>query len=568
MSSATPTSGATAASGDLDEVIKLRCPVCDTGLNLRRKHLGVAGKCVKCLTPVMAREMAGGVVLARLDEPESAPEPVKEVEPASQPEQVTEPSPVAEDLSPVDDTVSQQSELAQLSDEPSTSKFEWPAPEEAPVRKAEIEPVAEGEDFQRPVVDVVDKVPAKKDQESMWGFPERDEDSTASSEKIEQVEESPMDFDLPESPASFDEFGTSELTALFGDASEAAPAAERKAEPESAESGDDVSAEESPASPFTNFASPFDDDMGMATSSLFSNAPTAQKPAEPETAASESETDGGVSTGWGTKVPTQSHASISPFSTGSAEEESPGFAEALFRGKASESQSFEPKSPFASPSEDGPSGGALFAAPAKKEAKKADAPESTEEEVVLDGDGRPLRAMTDEEKEQFAQDMMKYGGYHQKSKWAKRIRKFFITTALLIGVGYGTYVFLPREVAKGWKNKTLEWLEPGFSALEFLPVEIVEVEGGEPGEKQIKVKAAEQLQEFSGKFDAYLDQADQNLRDSGATMPDEREKAPLPEMPKLPDLPFKLPGGVKLDVPGQGGEAEAGAAEAGAAKAE
>lgn len=105
----------------------------------------------------------------------------------------------------------------------------------------------------------------------------------------------------------------------------------------------------------------------------------------------------------------------------------------------------------------------LFAQP---DEKKEDEPEG---EVVLDGDGRPMRPMTEEEKEQFGKDMMKFGGYHQRSPWRKRVLKFFITIGVLCGLGYAGYYFMPDDLAEKAKAKVLNFLEPGSVLADFLP---------------------------------------------------------------------------------------------------
>ena len=46
---------------DPEEVVRLFCPECSGKLNLRRKHVGIAGACVHCSIPVMAVD-EGGVV--------------------------------------------------------------------------------------------------------------------------------------------------------------------------------------------------------------------------------------------------------------------------------------------------------------------------------------------------------------------------------------------------------------------------------------------------------------------------------------------------------------------------
>lgn len=46
-------------------------------------------------------------------------------------------------------------------------------------------------------------------------------------------------------------------------------------------------------------------------------------------------------------------------------------------------------------------------------------------------------------------------------------------------------------------------------------------------------------------MDAYLKASEDNLRESGAVIPEreKKEHMEMPEIPKIPKLPFKLPGG-------------------------
>lgn len=59
---------APAAASSQEEVLKLACPQCSGMLNLRRKHIGIAGKCVHCDHPVTAVDQgATGVQLVRTE---------------------------------------------------------------------------------------------------------------------------------------------------------------------------------------------------------------------------------------------------------------------------------------------------------------------------------------------------------------------------------------------------------------------------------------------------------------------------------------------------------------------
>lgn len=150
-----------------------------------------------------------------------------------------------------------------------------------------------------------------------------------------------------------------------------------------------------------------------------------------------------------------------------------------------------------------------------------------------------MAPMTEEEKDAFAREMMQLGDYHKRSPWVKRIRRFFITIAVLVGSAYAAYLFMPREVVKDYKNKALAFLEPGSVLLDFLPVEIVDDPEGEEGDKMVKVKAIDGLNQLTDQMDGYLNQPDQNLRDSGAVV-EEREKLEHMDQPNMPKLPFNV----------------------------
>ena len=49
------------APSQTDETLRLLCPTCGGGLNLKRRHLGVAGQCVHCESPLMAVEEDGEI---------------------------------------------------------------------------------------------------------------------------------------------------------------------------------------------------------------------------------------------------------------------------------------------------------------------------------------------------------------------------------------------------------------------------------------------------------------------------------------------------------------------------
>lgn len=415
-----------------DAVIKLTCPECSGGLNLRRKHLGISGKCVHCEAPITAVEEEGVVSLKHSAEVQKSPEieTMAEVPPAPAPQ------------------------LEKEASQPVPAPISTPAPEGKAVEEA--------------------SAPA-------WGFPKREEVSVAAqpTTPAEESAEAETAFNLPGViPPSFSAIAPplpdpeGEAVERPEERAESVPPLNEVAPPalptgfgfsekpsfEAAK--DSVPVEEAPEKnskvPASDSSDLFESKTESMGSPLFSNQASS----------------GEVNAGWGAKVPNQNHASISPFSTGSAEPD-PGFAETLFREKAGgDTGAIQPKSPFGDldGGDDAPlASGALFSNPVNSQKP---APVGPEKEVLLVGDGRPLREMTPEEKEQFASDIMHFGDYHKRSSWMKRIVKSFVTLAVLVGIGYAAYVFLPREQVEVAKAKVLNWLEPGSDLMDYLPFEL------------------------------------------------------------------------------------------------
>tara|TARA_R110000850_G_scaffold54468_1_gene129655 strand:+ start:1981 stop:2898 length:918 start_codon:yes stop_codon:yes gene_type:complete len=246
--------------------------------------------------------------------------------------------------------------------------------------------------------------------------------------------------------------------------------------------------------------------------------------------------------GSGDDVPAETPAGMSPFLTGSEVGDS-SFTEPSFdEGVGNISASPEQKSPFSAM---GPSTGSPLFAPVGTVPEKP-VKQEEEEEVILDGDGRPMKPMTNEEKEQFGKEIMSFSGDHKRSKWSKRILRFFITIAVLAGVGYAAYVFMPQDQAAKLKDMVAKYLEPGSVLFDFIPVEMETIPEGEEGagETRIKIKAIENLNQLTTEIDGYLDTAEENLN---STMSDghklsERERNEKMEVPSLPKMPFNLPG--------------------------
>tara|TARA_R110002096_G_scaffold27831_11_gene84643 strand:- start:3132 stop:4565 length:1434 start_codon:yes stop_codon:yes gene_type:complete len=461
------------AESNPEEVLKLSCPECSGILNIRRKHIGIAGKCVHCKTPVTAIELSPGNV-------------------ALIGGQKTEPMPAQVTPAPVEAAV--EAEPAQME-----------APQTIP---PEITPEPVSENFQ----EVESKVEGENGSDSQWGFPPSVDATT-------ELDSSPVENMSDQTGSEFKEFVVPDLSSFAPTDSEAKENGSFEAVPPLENNAMEHNSVESLSSDAQNpvpGSSPF-----QTGSPLF--APPSESPLISPISEGANETKA--------NAPVEDFGSISPFSTAPSGGE-PGFAESLFGGSQSGNegdQEPKPSSPFGSP---------LGAPPIQESAEE-------EEEVVLDGDGRPMKPMSEEEKAQFGKDMMKFGGYHDRSKWPKRILKFFMMIAVLAGLGYAAYVFLPEEQVMKIKDKVVNWLEPGSVFFDILPFEISsDSEGGEGGTK-VRIKAIDGFNQLTDDFGAYMEAADDNLNSvlpEGAEKIPEREKAEKMEMPDIPKLPFKLPG--------------------------
>lgn len=397
---------------DAEETLRLKCDQCGGGLVLKRRHLGIKGQCVHCQVPLMAVEQDGVVRVVS-----ERPDPI----PASEPSE---------------DAGMEMSGMA-------TSDVEMPDT--------------------TPVVDSLPEIPASEaptltnEEEPVlpWGIP-----APAESVETSAAEWAPpagFDFPLepsaPEAPLPWGPPAGSDAAAPAFEGGFTAPELQP---PLPTRDGDNLFGGkpegfppvEAPASAPVN-ASPFGDQAGgfsLSFPSMFG--------AEESGAA--------VAPAWGTNVPKEGHASISPFGTGTAGE---GFAESLYREKVEKENASHhavAMPTFATPS---PADGGPFAEqPAKRDC---------EEKVILDGDGRPMRPMTKEEEEEFAKNFFKYDNARSTPRWVKRLRKtakrFLIFFCILGAGGGGVAAFTPKEQLLEWKKKTIEWLEPGMAVLDYLP---------------------------------------------------------------------------------------------------
>jgi len=417
-----------------DEVLRLKCPSCGGGLNLKRRFLGVKGQCVHCHLPLTAVE-ENGIARVITDTP-AAPNAVPD--PAS--------------------ALPAANAHAAVPHFPETTAQTVPQTPSAPA--------------------------------SSWGFPDFDSLPVPATPPIEtRVSE----------PSAFVNFGAPEL-----------------APPLPSREGDDLFSgrHELPApAPVANETkaeiSPFGESAGFSlSSSLFgSEAPA---------------TD--IAPAWGTNVPRETHASISPFSTGSAE--GGGFAESLFREKvAKDSASGDTgaSASFASPFAPMPAPAAPVEEPAAAGSKR-----DCQEFVILDGDGRPMRPMSKEEEEEFAKNFFKYDNARTKPTWVSKLRKkllrMLIFFCIVGALGAGASFFVPKETLVVWKEKVIKWLEPGMAILDYLPAGLrpdwlpqtdfgIDAGVDENGKPKKKLNAFEGLDKLKGDIGNMRGAADKQLEE-------------------------------------------------------
>lgn len=164
---------------------------------------------------------------------------------------------------------------------------------------------------------------------------------------------------------------------------------------------------------------------------------------------------------WGTKIPRENHAPISPFATGSA---GGGFAESLFREKVTkESSKIE---------------SALLAVPvAKKEESTTIAPAREEggKKVTVDNDGPPMKTMTNAEAGNLDKHLFAIEKTYKKPHWVKHFMQPLLALTVLATMGVSVYFATPEERLATWKEKAYAWFEPGLAALDYVP------EGLRPG---------------------------------------------------------------------------------------
>jgi len=198
------------------------------------------------------------------------------------------------------------------------------------------------------------------------------------------------------------------------------------------------------------------------------------------------------------------HSGASLFGTGTSAGGS-GFAGTLFGANAQDSPS-----PFAAPF----SGAAAedSAWPPSSPASSAAEPPAPEEPVVLDDDGRPMKPMTEAEKDLFAAGLHMLESPRRKpGRWRKRLVRVAIVAGALAVVGFGAAAFVPEETRQQWKAKVVEWLEPGMVIVEYLPFDLPGQESAEGSKGPVHRRAFQGLDQVKGEMNSYLDQSSENL---------------------------------------------------------
>lgn len=443
---------------DPEAIISLACPVCDFALNMRRKHVGLKGKCISCSEPIRAVEESGEIVV-KWDKAEAAPQAETKVahEVPAQSKTPAEPQ-------------------AEAKPQPQPEVEPQPKPDEEMKTEPVSEPVAEPEN---PVQEV------KAKPESKWGFPDRPSVPGEPQPPTPDPEAKALDSETPPKPAP------SKKIPADGFFDDLPSEVSKSPTQDSAGSDDEESsdnAENSDNSP--RFGDGLDDVV-----SLFDF---------------EKDDDSSVNTGWGTKVPNETHASISPFSTGSAESDG-GFAETLFREgvdnkapaekpSAEKTTSEKPKNAlFSDDSSGGMGANALFGSGATAAyPSTTPMPAPPKKSVQLNEDGHELRPLSPEEEEEMAKTMLGLQNDRDKRSmpgWMKLLKKLsrvFAVLVILMGIGYGTYVVMPEDKAEKYKEMVMEWLEPGMVIFDYLP--------GKDGEKS---KGFQELDKLKGNVNDY-----------------------------------------------------------------
>jgi len=315
----------------------------------------------------------------------------------------------------------------------------------------------------------------------------------------------------------------------FGGSSPAASAPPAMSEPVAAQAFAVTSQSDvSDARPDTLLPNPVPADTGLAAYPL-SGSPDAETP-EP---IDRPDPSSGVVTPWGTEPGESTSGVLSPFATRTAMN-STGFAQALF-GTASEPDTApvrpttlfggSPQAPLSRSSHaaEAPAFGSFSAsgsaapnpAPNPILSVGNPAPPTTDEPVVLDGGGRPMKPMTETEKESFSSGLHLINSLDKKGRgrgrWVKRLQRVAVLALLLGGSALVVTLVVPQERREVWKSQVMEWLEPGMVVAEYLPFDLPWMESSEEERAPIHRQAFQGLDQVKEGKSAHLDQSTENL---------------------------------------------------------
>lgn len=178
----------------------------------------------------------------------------------------------------------------------------------------------------------------------------------------------------------------------------------------------------------------------------------------------------GISTSWGTQMPTGNHASISPFRTGSAD--SGSFAEDLYLEKvqkenaeaAAGAEKVVESHP--SPPRPVPACDLAFGMPTTAHAGAFFGSEPAPAEVFPQSSPvkLPIKPTVEDGSKIFAAS-----GTGRSGTAIKLALRMIIALIIMALIGMTAYITIPREMMTSWKERAIEWLEPGTTGIELLP---------------------------------------------------------------------------------------------------
>ncbi|MEC5125947.1 hypothetical protein VSU19_04260 [Verrucomicrobiales bacterium BCK34] len=476
MNSQTSNLTESAQPAEVSAVLKLECPFCHGGLNLRRIHLGIEGECVHCHEPVTAIEDESGCRLVSAkgipDSPFPGPlnPPAKHSLREQSPVVETQPlAPVMPESKPVAEALPQvAAEEVVQSAPPAQSPWGFPGKETEAVPPTQADP---------PPFAQLEKALESEDVSSFPSSSER-----ASSPEF--VEEAPFQSPSKETvlfgKLKADTAGTADAGGSAGAEAphDSPPPLDAQAEApsfsfpgalthEKVEQAPNVPpvVEEPERTPFQSGEVP------PALEIHEENTPDSPPPLEPVSEIPPPMEGAADTPGEAIESPPVIKSQplpvgISPFSTGSAKRVEPGFAETLFTGSPAPEAPKPPALPHAqAPDMSAPDDVAFNAAnqwgpPAA--VKTSDGQEldfsaiPPPSQKKAEPAGRPVPAKMPKKRK-------------SNSGAFKKIFKFFLTLGIIGGIAFGANTFVPEAKWGQWKQQVIDWLEPGSVILEKLP---------------------------------------------------------------------------------------------------